>query len=330
MKENADRASEPLRDGAAPTWPPADPAAERAMADLPGASLTVSRLAHYIRSCPPGTSVQVDLVGHSAGSIFLVGLLERLVHAGIPVHSLTYLAAALRVDRWVQRVLPHLRSRNVQRFASFGLSPERELDDVTGLNGRNVYQKSLLYLVSRALERLPRATEVPLVGMAHFAAAPVEGTRVAEAVAEIGGDLVWSPSGAPAQSRSDAVTHGGFDDDTPTLTSVLLRVLDRTTADRSTTYRAHTPLVGPEPPASAPAAVAPPEHPEIVAVEPAGIVPVSHSAPPRGDAASAPVPRSEGESPEIQVAPRSSSTVMDVLMRRGWRLMRRGWRQVRR
>jgi hypothetical protein len=323
MKENADRASEPIRDGAAPTWPPADPAAERAMADLPGASLTVSRLEHYIRSCPSGTSVHVDLVGHSAGSIFLVGLLERLVDAGIPVHSLTYLAAALRVDRWVQRVLPHLRSRHVQRFASFGLSPERELDDVTGLNGRNVYQKSLLYLVSRALERVPGATEAPLVGMAHFATAPVEGTSVAKSVADVGGDLVWSPSGTPAQSRSDAVTHGGFDDDSPTLTSVLLRVLDRTTTNRSTTYRPHTPLVGPEPPASEPVAVAPAEHLETVDVEPAGTVPVSHSAPPRGDAAAAPVPRSEGESPEVRVAPRASSTVMDVLVRQGWRPARR-------
>jgi hypothetical protein len=162
---------------------------------------------------------------------------------------------------------------------------------------------------------------VPLVGMAHFAAHPVEGTTLGDAVDDVGGDLVWSPSGAPAQSRSDSASHGGFDDDSPTLTSVLLRVLDRKTAGRGTTYRTHTPLVGPEPPAAPEGATldAAREHLETVDVEPVGTVPVSRSAPPRGSAPAAPVPRSEGESPEVQAAPRSSSTVMDVLMRQGWR-----------
>jgi hypothetical protein len=90
----------------------------------------------------------------------------------------------------------------------------------------------------------------------------------------------------------------------PTLTSVLLRVLDRTSSDRTTTYRPHTPLVGPEPPGADPVAAAVPEQLETVDVEPAGTVPVGHTAPPRGTTAAAPVPRSEGGGPEVQVAPR--------------------------
>jgi hypothetical protein len=79
------------------------------------------------------------------------------------------------------------------------------------------------------------------------------------------------------------VTHGAFDDDSPTLTSFLLRVLDRTSSDRTTTYRPHTPLVGPEPPVADPAAAAVPEHLETVDVEPAGTVPVSAHRTAEGD-----------------------------------------------
>jgi hypothetical protein len=236
MKENAARAAAPIPTGAAPAWPPRDAGAHRAMAALPGASLVVDRLAHHVRSHP---DVQVDLVGHSAGSIFLAGVLDRLVEAGVPVHGLTYLAAAIRVDTWARQVLPHLRSGRVADFASFGLSAQRELDDTTGAGGRAVYRKSLLHLVARALERDPRNAEVPLVGMASAATVPVEGTSLARAVAEIRGDLVWAPAAGSAHRRSDATTHGGFDDDSPTLTSVMLRVLGRSTADPTMTYRPH-------------------------------------------------------------------------------------------
>lgn len=160
--------------------------------------------------------------------------------------------------------------------------------------------------------------------MAHLASITVHGTSMTGAVTEVGGELVWAPSGAPARSRSDAVTHGGFDDDSPTPTSVLLlRVLNRTSSDRTTTYRPLTLLARPDPPGADPAATAAPEHLETVDVEPADTVPVSHTAPPRGTIAAAPVPRSEGESPEVRVAPRSSSTVMDVLMGQAWRPVRR-------
>ena len=321
MKENATRASARIPADSAPSWPARDREAEQRMAALPGASLTISRLAHYIRSCPPDARVQVDLVGHSAGSIFLAGVLDRLAEGKIPVHSLTYLAAAIRVDTWVRQVLPHLRSGRVGRFASFGLSEEAELDDVVGLRGRNVYQKSLLYLVSRALERDPVATEVPLVGMAHFAATPVQGTSVIGAVADVGGDLVWAPSAVPTQSRSTATSHGGFDDDSPTLTSVLLRVLDREAADRTTTYRPYVPLRGPEPDerAAARAAEPVPEQLATVHAEPAGTAPVTRTASPEGGGSPPLVPRTGGESPEIGAAPSSSSTVMDLLVREGWR-----------
>ena len=124
--------------------------------------------------------VEIHLVGHSAGSIFLRGIIDQLAAARLPVASLTYLAAAIRTDEWLDAVLPRLRDGEISRFTSFGMSPTRELDDVCGAGGVAIYRKSLLYLVSRAFERPtdPGDNEVPLVGMAHLADHPVDGSSL--------------------------------------------------------------------------------------------------------------------------------------------------------
>ncbi len=227
MKENSLLASDPL-----PRTFRRIPSEE-----LPGASLVVAKLKEHLAQRPKKPT-EVHLVGHSAGSIFLTGLLDRLVDARIPVASLTYLAAAVRTDTWMDRVLPHLKSGAVQKFTSFGMDPVRELDDVCGGRGVVLYHKSLLYLVSKALERTQggKQVEVPLVGMAHFAEAKVNGTTLVKAVGEVGGSLVWSPNASPSHSRSDAAAHGAFDDDTATMTSVLLRILDQQTVQPGNEY----------------------------------------------------------------------------------------------
>jgi hypothetical protein len=227
MKENAARASDPL------------PRTYRKLPSeqLPGASLVVARLKAYLAS-KGNRNTEVHLVGHSAGSIFLTFLLERLVEQGVPVTSLTYLAPAERTDVWLERVLPHLESHSVGKFASFGMDPIRELDDVVAGAGVAVYHKSLLYLVSKALERSDpqHDGEVPLVGMAHFAETEVAGTSLVQAVDKVGGSLVWSPEATSPQSRSDSATHGGFDDDSATMTSVLLRILEQDTVRPGNEY----------------------------------------------------------------------------------------------
>lgn len=244
MKENADAASRPFAASKA-RWPvPATGAVRRTMAALPGASLTASRLATYVDASPE--PVEVHLVGHSAGSIFLASMLSRL--EGVPLASLTYLAPAIRIDTFLRQVRPQLDG-HIGRFTTIGLDERRELDDVCGLGGRNVYHKSLLCLVSRALER-PAAgeAEVPLLGMARFVDTEVAGSTVRKTVHDAGGSILWSPCDRPATSRSDCSSHGGFDDDSPTMTSVLLRILGSSTARRSTAFQPHAQRHEPEPP----------------------------------------------------------------------------------
>src|SRR4051794_34865217 len=228
MKQNAAGASAGLPDD----W------RNKPDGDLPGGSLLVTRLRQHLDE-HSDTPTEIHLVSHSAGSIFLAGLIKQLKAADINVASLTYLAAAIRTDEWIRNVLPRLKQGDIKRFTAFGMDAERELDDVCAAGGVAIYHKSLLYLVSRAFERPtdPTATEVPLIGMAHFADDVVGRTSYLKAVESLkDARLVWSPASSPADGRSDSKTHGGFDDDNPTMTSVLLRILGTTTVKTENEY----------------------------------------------------------------------------------------------
>jgi hypothetical protein len=247
MKKNASAASAPYAKSKAKWPPPAGGDALRAMAGLPGASLTVSRLAKYIAESPE--PVEIHLVGHSAGSIFLGAMLERM--AGMDIASMSYLAPAIRTDTFLEQVVPHLGG-HVGAFATFGLDDRRELDDVCAARGHTIYHKSLLYLVSRALERpTGDSSEVPLLGMQRYADTNVGGTTTRAAVSAAGGTMVWSPSERPVNSRTDSTSHGGFDDNVATMTSVMLRVLGSSQLTDVATYQARAQRREPEPDASA-------------------------------------------------------------------------------
>lgn len=228
MKENARAASERIDDQGAISWPPASPEADEAMTGMPGASLTVLRLRDYVRRHGPG-NVAVHLVGHSAGAIFHAALLQRLAEAGISVASLTLLAPAIRVDEFAQDVLPRLGpAGTVGSFATFTLSDQRELDDVCRAGSVDVYHKSLLYLVSRALEGAAADRDVPLLGLQKYFEQPLAGPAgrtLAQVISDRGGTNIVSPSIEPADSRSDARAHGGFAGDRLTMTSVVMRCL---------------------------------------------------------------------------------------------------------
>jgi hypothetical protein len=245
MKQNARAASRPLDEAGSIEWPPVSSAARNHMARQPGASLAIDRLARYIQM-HGAASVKVHLVGHSAGSIFLAALVNRLQAAGINAETMTYLAPAIRVDEFEREVLPHLGS-TIKRFATFAMSDQRELDDVCGANGVIVYRKSLLYLVSRALERPGRgdAGEVPLVGMERFFDRPLQSApdrSLRAAIQMAGGAAIFSRSAVPDDSRSDAKSHGWIDDDAPTMTSVVMRIRGTSRAQDVDDYVANAAL----------------------------------------------------------------------------------------
>ncbi|MGH2392768.1 MAG: hypothetical protein ACRDGH_04620, partial [Candidatus Limnocylindria bacterium] len=317
MKENARAASEPIRDPGKVSWSLASPEAEIAMMDMPGATLTELRLRDYVQQHGPD-KVAVHLVAHSAGAIFQAALLQRLADAGVSVASLALLAPAIRVDEFARDVLPHLRRQGrVRSFATFALSDGRELDDVCRAGGVDIYHKSLLYLVSRALEGSAADSEVPLLGMQKFFGRPLEGKpgpTLAQAISNRGGASIFSRSVAPDDSRSDALSHGGFASDRLTMTSVVMRALGLASPRPENDYRPNAaltdanrvPVMGRRPPAPVIAEVhSPGERPLVAIAETPSEQPVA--------------PAQPGIGIEVAAAPDSGSPVLDILLARGWR-----------
>jgi hypothetical protein len=166
--------------------------------------------------------------------------------------------------------VPLLNSGNLERFTSYGLSESVELDDVVGTSRLKIYQKSLLYLVSRALEG---NGETPLVGLQRDISGPIS-TQLSNDKT----NFFWSPSEAPLGGRSSATTHGGMDKDMLTMTSVLLQILAATDLTPTATFRPFTTLDARSPGSSGKAS---PAEAETVNVQPAGEVPVTHMGQPQ-------------------------------------------------
>jgi hypothetical protein len=132
-----------------------------ALAAKPGGALTLiaDRLSELRARWP---KIELHLVGHSAGGIVLGHLLPLLSAHGIAVRSLHLYAPACTLHFAREYYVPQCAAGGVLEKALVrvhNLSDARELDDSAG-----PYGKSLLYLVSRALE--PRH-KTPLLGMAR-------------------------------------------------------------------------------------------------------------------------------------------------------------------
>ncbi len=173
--------------------------------------------------------VEIHVAGHSAGSIFLAPVVERLAERGRTVASCTLWAPACTVDLFRECYQPAIESGAVERFAVFTLTDDAERDD----HCARVYNKSLLYLVSNAFEdrfRIPliRPHGEPVLGLAESIERSMDDDDAFRAVFERK-NVDWvqgpnnSPKGSPIASRADS--HGGFDDDEHTLQATLSRVL---------------------------------------------------------------------------------------------------------
>jgi hypothetical protein len=148
--------------------------------------------------------LRLHLVGHSAGAIALAFLIDRLAAQEWDFESVTFLAPALRVDRFLERVAPWLITGRVKRYRQYHLTDSAEQRDPTcrPILG---YGRSLLYLVSRSFEG---GGEVPLIGMERHIPREVAKLKNVK--------LFTSPSEATAST-----THPGFDDDDVTMRSVI-------------------------------------------------------------------------------------------------------------
>mgnify|MGYP006280342009 CR=1 FL=1 len=192
-----------------------------------------------------GKELEIHLAGHSAGSILLGHLLARWcrddLRARAPeVRSATLHAAACSVEfalrTWAAAAEAGIL--DLSRLSMAYLSDANERRDALPAPGAAIYGKSLLYLVSRALDD---ARKIPLLGMerANLPAFAGDGDQwAAEHLAHVARwQALWQPGPgscieAPqvvvdaAGTRRQAV-HGCFDNDIATMTRMIEAIAGR-------------------------------------------------------------------------------------------------------
>ncbi|AKT42262.1 C1 family peptidase [Chondromyces crocatus] len=251
MIDRRDDALEPMvrRMGGKAEWDRMKLAAGDAVmdADAGGVREAIGRIAELMIKDP---SIELHLVGHSAG-VFLLAPLVQLITAdrgkkieggpmrgqmglGLPVESAALLAPACPIEAFRDTFMPAIKAGQVRRFTLFTLTDEAELQDHVESYGR-----SLLYLVSNALERRPRVpggTGVSLLGMEQSLLDPESGDVLGllsitrdpqpsspEVIVQPSPSLTLSQTlisaGSSARAFRAAVNEGGFVEP-PTMLSV--------------------------------------------------------------------------------------------------------------
>ena len=203
-----------------------------------GASIAARILAAYVQQNGP---VEIHLAGHSAGAVY-IGALAQLLGSkgaiasgplrgqnglGLPISSTTLFAPACTFKFFRDTYVPLINANAAGRFSVFTLTDRFEQDD----NCASVYHKSLLYLVSNALEedtfRVPvlRPDGEKLAGMQHFIERELQRDPALAAIFNQQ-DWVLAPNNVPAGSpnASRATKHGGFSDDDVTINALMARI----------------------------------------------------------------------------------------------------------
>ena len=211
-------------------WGGMKSSAEHAM-DAPVAGGDIGGGAHYVARklkalCDEHAErIELHAVGHSAGSIFHSHFLP-LAHAlGAPsFRTAHFLAPAVRVDTFRQRLLEHIGpGRAAESLTLYTMRRDFERKD----NCAQIYRKSLLYLIFNALEDR-RST--PILGLEESLRGDADLKRLfgLAGASATPSSVVWSPTpGDTGRSASTSLSHGGFDDDAPTMNSIVRRILDK-------------------------------------------------------------------------------------------------------
>jgi len=165
----------------------------------------------------------IDLVGHSAGSIVICAMLRAIAAQGrkIRFRNILFLAPAVRLDTFCRDLAPPAPGGPFQRFRMFTMTDEAEkADKLVGA----IYPRSLLFLVSGLFEDRPGTA---LAGMARHIAMRTppagDGFDAVRQWLDQNSRLVLSPTkpGSGSGLQTEARRHGDFDNDKPTLASLL-------------------------------------------------------------------------------------------------------------
>ena len=224
------------RPGGKAVWGQMKKSAEKSAAPGGGSRLAADLAAELSASL--GGAIEFHALGHSAGAIFHAHFLPVLVRpraggAAVSVRTLHLLAPAVTIDLFKDTLKPLVGAgKPITSLTAYTMTDDLEQQDHTV----KPYGKSLLYLVSGAFED---AVPTKLLGMQKGLRqdAPLIrffGLAGTEKVADI--CFSRTDPASPKNARSESVTHGGFDNDVATMTSVVRRVLDAPDASAVVDY----------------------------------------------------------------------------------------------
>lgn len=196
-------------------WSAIKSSAELANMDDGGATYVAQKLA----ALTAGTPISAHFLGHSAGAVFHSLFVPNAFRAGgSPFDTGHFLAPALTLDHFHQRLAPILGT-GIKRLTLYSMVDSAEQQDTCD----NIYMKSLLYLVHYACEH---KRGQPLLGLRKCVDQEADMT-VLWVAGSASTNGVWSPTVAwTGDSASQALQHGGYDEDPPTMNSVARRILD--------------------------------------------------------------------------------------------------------
>lgn len=213
---------------------------ENALAASVGEEAAGSTAVRLLQPMVEAGDCEIHIVAHSAGAIFMSGIVRRLAARGLTIRSCALWAPACTTQLFDETYGQALVEERLERLTLFTLTDEAERGD----HCARIYHKSLLYLVSHAFEKKPRVPLLrggePILGMEKFA-------KKAIAPYLRPGKVEWIrspnllPGGDPGASHATA--HGAFDDDEATVRSTLARVL-RTAAAPSKGFDFHRSAAG--------------------------------------------------------------------------------------
>lgn len=181
------------------------------------------KLVEYHKKHP---DVQVNLVGHSAGSIAICNLLKMssINYPQLIFDKIIFMAPACRIDIFRDEIVLH--QNRFKNFRMFTLSDNYEKHD---LLVPYFYTHSLLYLISGILENEGSDFDAYILGLERDIKAFPPYDSVQEIVdsnkflfKEDENRIALSQTAdiAPEGLRTQSLSHGGFDDDEETIASI--------------------------------------------------------------------------------------------------------------
>jgi hypothetical protein len=210
-----------FRGGGFSMWANMKRSAELAFVPRQGGTLVVDKLAAFWKQ--NHADMEIHCIGHSAGSIFHAQFLDLLcqqaVTPKVEVKTLHFLAPAITVDLFKEKLLP-LIGKQVPGLTEYTMHKDFELADSVG-----PYRKSLLYLVSRSFED---RREMPILGLEESIRKDIELTRFFGLAAGKKGvaEILFSVQEAGPRNSTISRKHSDFDNDRPTMAGVMRRILD--------------------------------------------------------------------------------------------------------